>query len=193
MRNRLISSAVRSLRRRSSYRPGPVTSFTLFVALFGMSGLIAQPAFASDNLVLVPDPEILAVMLVGFVLLIFPLNELIFKPIFRSLDEREARIDGARRRSGQLQQDADTALDRYESAIREARGESEQARQNQLAMAREEQVTLTAQARSEAEGELEAARGELGRSLADAQASLRASAEDLANAAAEQVLGRALS
>ena len=158
-----------------------------------MSGLIAQPAFASDNLVLVPDPEILAVMLVGFVLLIFPLNELIFKPIFRSLDEREARIDGARTRSGQLQQDADTALDRYETAIREARGESEQARQNQLAMAREEQVTLTAQARSEAEGELEAARGELGRSLADAQASLRASAEDLANAAAEQVLGRALS
>ena len=57
----------------------------------------------------------------------------------------------------------------------------------------DEQVTLTAQARSEAEGEREAARGELGRSLADAQASLRASAEDLANAAAEQVLGRALS
>jgi len=169
-----------------------------------LSGLFAEPVFASDKLVLVPDYGLfnwfgdsffgdLWVMILMFVLLIFPLNQLIFKPIFHSLDERDGRIEGARKRSAQLQHDADEVLDRYETAIREARSESELARQGELALAREEQATLTALARSEAEGELEAARTELGRSLADAEASLRASAEDLANAAAEQVLGRALS
>lgn len=161
--------------------------------LSAMSGLIAQPVLASDNLELIPDPMILPIMLVGFVLLIFPLNQLIFKPIFHSLDARAARIAGARTRSTQLQGEADQVLERYENAIKIARSESEQARQGQLALAREEQVSLTTQARGEAEGEIERAREDLGQSLDEARASLRSSAEDLAKAAAEQVLGRALS
>jgi F-type H+-transporting ATPase subunit b len=154
---------------------------------------MTQPALASGKLELVPDPIILSTVIVAFTLLIFPLNKLIFKPIFQSLDERAARIEGARRRSSQLENEADAVLDRYETAIRGARGDAEQTRQGQLVLAREEQATLTAQARGEAEGELERARAELSQSLEEARTSLRSSAEDLATAAAEQVLGRALS
>lgn len=189
MRNRLTSSASSMRRIRYSLATGVVAG----VGLSAVSGLMAQPVFASDKLVLLPDPLILSTMIVAFVLLIFPLNQLIFKPIFHSLDERAARIEGARSRSNLLQKDADGVLDRYETAIREVRGEAEQARQGQLALAREEQATLTTRARREAEGELERARAELGQSLEEARASLRSSAEDLATAAAEQVLGRALS
>lgn len=166
--------------------------------------LVAGDASASDDLVLIPDFGLfnwfgesyfgdLWIMLIGFVLLVFPLNQLIFKPIFQSIDERAERINGARSRSIDLQNQAEAVLDRYETAIREARGESEQARQAGLLRAREEQANLTAEARSEAERELENARTELGRSLEDARASLRSNAEGLAEAAAEQVLGRALS
>ena len=192
MRNRLISSASSTARSRSSLAT-LATGVIAGICLSAMSAVIAQPVLASDKLELVPDPIILSTMIVAFVLLIYPLNQLIFKPIFQSLDERAARIEGARGRSTQLQTEADEVLERYESAIRTARGESEQARQGQLALAREEQASLTAQARGEAEGELERARGELGQSLEEARASLRSSAEDLAKAAAEQVLGRALS
>jgi F-type H+-transporting ATPase subunit b len=157
------------------------------------SGLIAKPVFAADSLVLWPDPVVLGIMLVGFVLLIFPLNALIFKPIFRSLDERAERISGARERSANLQTQADRVLDQYESAIREARAESERSRQQQLTLARTDQVTLTGKARGEAERELETARADLRRSLEEARATLRSNAEDLAKAAAERVLGRALS
>jgi F-type H+-transporting ATPase subunit b len=132
-------------------------------------------------------------MLVGFVVLIFPLNALIFQPIFRALDARADRIQGARGRSAQLQSEADAVLEQYEQAIREARAEAEAARQRQLALAREEQASLTSAARRDAEGELERARADLGRSLEEARNTLRAGAEDLAQAAAEQVLGRALS
>jgi len=173
-------------------------------AVFVTTLLVAGRAAASDSLQLLPDYGLfdwfgesyfgaLWVMIVGFVLLVFPLNQLIFKPIFQSLDNRAERISGARNRSVDLQKQADAVLDRYESAIREARGESEQARQAGLLQAREEQATLTAEARAEAERELVSARAELVQSLEDARASLRSTAEELAGEAAEQVLGRALS
>ena len=169
------------------------TPFAPIAALVSTSVIVAGPAAASGSLVLVPDWfGTLPIMLIGFVALIFPLNALLFKPIFRALDARAERIAGARERSEQLQREADAVLDRYESAIREARGESEASRQSKLETAREEQVQLTDAARGEAEREIEGARSELNQSIDEARASLRASAEGLAQAAAEQVLGRAL-
>ena len=155
--------------------------------------LAAGPARAADELVLIPDPQLLLIMLIGFALLVLPLNALLFKPIFAALDARSERIDGAKKRSAQLQREADDVLERYESAIRESRVESEARRQTKLEHAREEQDQVTAEARREAEGEIERARGELGESLDSARATLRANAEELAQVAAEQVLGRALS
>ncbi|MAG32553.1 MAG: hypothetical protein CL908_16845 [Deltaproteobacteria bacterium] len=173
------------------------------LVILSMIGM-AAPSLAADNLELIPDYALfglfgtesglgdLWIMLIAFVLLIFPLNALLFKPIFSALDARADRIQGARERSGQLEQEADSVLERYETAIHQARSEGEAARQEQLGRAREEQLALTTQARGEAESELERAREELGQSLEEARASLRTSAEDLAQAAAEQVLGRAL-
>lgn len=159
----------------------------------GAAILAAAPARAADELVLIPDPQLLLIMVIGFVLLVFPLNALLFKPIFAALDARAERIEGAKKRSAQLQREADSVLERYETAIRESRVESEARRQTKLEQAREEQAQVTAEARREAEGEIERARRELGESLDAARATLRANAEELAQVAAEQVLGRALS
>jgi F-type H+-transporting ATPase subunit b len=195
VRNSLKSAVGRHRPRlsRPAIAPSP-SNVALGFGLTAASTLIASSAFASDKLELIPDyMRTMPILIIGFVLLVFPLNQLIFKPIFRALDERIARIQGARDRSSQLQHAADEVLERYEAAIREARGESEVARQRQLATAREEQVLLTTQARTAADGELERARAELSGAIDEARSSLRASAEDLAQTAAEQVLGRALS
>lgn len=200
---RMRRSAPRLRHARSSVAtPAWLVAWLAPIALFVL--FLAAPSQAADNLELIPDYALfgifgtdgglgdLWIMLIGFVLLIFPLNALIFKPIFGALDARAERIQGARERSAQLETEADEVLERYEVAIREARSEGEVARQAQLGRAREEQVTLTTQARGEAEGELERARQALDASLEEARASLRATADELAQAAAEQVLGRAL-
>ena len=195
MRRKSLITAVGPCSPRLS-RPASPRSRLHVVACAGLVSLwalSATPVSASDTLELIPDLHILPFLIAGFLVLVFPLNQLIFKPIFRALDERTARIQGARDRSTQLQRSADDVLDRYETAIREARAESEVARQQQLAVAREEQAHLTTQARGEAEGELDRARTELSRAIEDARSSLRAGAEELAKTAAEQVLGRALS
>ncbi len=155
-------------------------------------GLGAEPALASSELVLIPDWPLLAILVVGFVVLIFPLNVLLFQPIFRALDARAERIAGARERSSRLQSQADEVLANCQSAVRQARSESESDRQAGLERAREEQNQLMAAARAEAERELERARREMNQAVEEARSGLRASAEELARAAAEQVLGRAL-
>lgn len=192
-------------RRVKASRASTIKAIDMTAACLALvTVLLPGTVLAADTLELIPDYALFGLfgtgpglglmwkMLIAFTLLVFPLNILIFQPIFGALSERAERIQGARNRSDQLQAEADSVLERYETAIREARTESEADRQAQLLGAREEQNTLTAQARSEAERELEAARSELGRSLDDARATVQASAESLAQAAAEQVLGRAL-
>lgn len=155
--------------------------------------LAALPARAAEKLSLDPDPWITILFLVVFGLLVFPLNSLIFRPLLKVIDERDERIDGARKRAERVQVQAQEALERYEDAIRTAYDEVGVERRRQLDVARAELASITQRARSDAEGDLARARQELTASREQARASLRASAEELAALAAERVLGRSLS
>lgn len=172
---------------QSIAQPG-VAAAALLVAL-----VLAAPAKASGGLNLIPDLESAIPLLIGFLILIYPLNALIFKPLFGVLDEREERISGARRRADQLQREATEVLGRYEGEVREVREEAERERRGELERARGEHASIAGKARGEAETEIERARREIESSLEDAQAGLRASAEALAKEAASRILGRSLS
>jgi len=154
---------------------------------------VAGPALAAGDLVLIPQLPIMLVLLVIFVVFIFPFNALVFKPIFRALDERSSRITGARQRAESISADADDVLARYEESIREARTEAEIGRKGQVSEARTEQASIAAAARAQAEQKVEQARESLGRTLDDARRGLRAGSQDLARIAAEQILGRSIS
>jgi len=157
-----------------------------------MLALVATPVYASGELVLIPDVSMLVVMMGLFVALIFPVNSLIFKPIFHALDERAGRITGARQRAEHIDSEANEVLDRYEASIREARVEAEATRKEQIGAARAEQLSVAAGARQRAESQIEQARTELDRALGEAREGLRGSSQELARIAAEQILGRTL-
>lgn len=149
-------------------------------------------ALAAGGLVLLPDYPMLVTLIILFTLLIMPMNKLIFQPVFRVLDERAAKISGARNRALQLESEADSTMNRYRDAIRGAREGAETARQSQLKETRSEQGALTSDAKAEATAEIARARGEIEASLNDARESLRASSQEIAKIAAEQILGRNL-
>jgi F-type H+-transporting ATPase subunit b len=155
--------------------------------------LAALPAQASDSLELMPDPVVTGVLLIAFIAIIFPLNNLIFQPLIRVMEEREERIGGARSRAEQVQQQAQEALDRYEESIRGAYDEATGERRRKLDVARGELQAVTNQAKEEASRDLARAREELGASLGEARETLRGGSEELATLAAERILGRSLS
>ncbi|MCP4038033.1 MAG: ATP synthase F0 subunit B [bacterium] len=165
-----------------------VSAIGVFLAL----ALVAAPAHASGQLVLYPNPPILIGLIIGFVILIAPVNAMIFKPLFRVLDERDAKIAGATREAEQLVANAASLTEQYRGSIRQAREDAEVARKQQLEAARSEHGSITGDARAESEGEVARARTEIESSLADARATLEAASRDLATVAAERILGRPL-
>jgi F-type H+-transporting ATPase subunit b len=169
-----------------------LSSIATAIPVSAIGLLVALPAQAAgDSLEIFPDARIFY-LIVLFVLLIFPVNKLLFHPIFRVLDEREARIEGARKRADQIGAEAEATLARYRSAVRSARDEAESDRKQVLEGARREQAELTGSVRSEAEVEISRARQEVAEALKDARSQLRERAEELAREAATRVLGRSL-
>lgn len=176
-------------------RPTPFTTArSVAVAAGTLAGLLcASSAHAANKLVLIPEhPIYVAYLMVAFFLLVPIVDRLIVRPIFRVIDERAAKIEGARERAAKLQLDADSVLSKYETAVRDVREEAERGRRDSIDASRAQQAEVTGAARAEAEREIEQSRTALESSLADARASLRSTAEGLAKQAAEQVLGRAI-
>jgi F-type H+-transporting ATPase subunit b len=132
-------------------------------------------------------------LIVLFLLLIAPVNRLVLRPLLRVLEERTARIEGARKRAGEVGAQADGALARYRAAVEEARKQAGELRKDALEHARADQVRILADARRAAEVEVAAARSDMASALAEARSVLRTQSEGLAREAAARVLGRSLS
>jgi F-type H+-transporting ATPase subunit b len=137
-------------------------------------------------------PTMMLIMTAFFFALVIPVNALVFKPIFRALDDREHRIDGARNRAGQIAEQTEEALAQYEASLQSARTEADQARKQLVEAARHEQAEMATASRQSAEALIQKARAELSNALDDATASIRSSSEELGQLAAERILGRSL-
>ncbi len=153
---------------------------------------LATPAYAADKLNLFPDPTTFVMRMLLFAVLVFITNAMIFKPIFAALDDRTRRVAGARKQAGEVDEESDALLQRYESSIREVRAEAESARKNHLGHAREEQMSMAEAARAQAEAKVEQARSELDAALVSAREGLNAASRDIARAVAARVIGRDL-
>jgi F-type H+-transporting ATPase subunit b len=157
-----------------------------------LSLAIVAPAQASAALELIPNPPTLIGLILFFIGLVVVTNALIFKPIFKALDERSSRVEGARQRAEEADLESDALLQRYEAAIHEARNEAETKRKNKLGHAREEQLGMAEVARGQAEAQVEAARETLAAALATAREGLKATSREIAQAVATRVIGRDL-
>jgi len=161
---------------------------------FGAALSVATEAVASEGgLVLTPDPTTLVLLVVVFGLLVYPVNQLIFRPIFRVLDERDSKIAGTRRDAERLAREADQVLARYQDSVRDVRADAERERKGALERARADGAARTGAARGDAEREVGRARAEVAAALEEARATLRAESSQLARDVASRVLGRTLS
>jgi F-type H+-transporting ATPase subunit b len=163
---------------------------------------LAAPAHASEGgLQIFPDLFLGArplesrfvYLLVLFVLLIFPVNRLVLKPLLAVLEQRASRIEGARKRAAEVGGQADAVLARYEAAVEQARRQADEQRKGALESARGEHVRILDETRRAAEQEVAGARSRVAGAVASARAALRSETDALAREVAARVLGRNLS
>jgi F-type H+-transporting ATPase subunit b len=136
-----------------------------------------------------PDGS-LVVVLILFIIFVFVMNRLLFRPIGHVLDQRERRTEGARHEARASVRVYQGKAAEYEFSIRHTRAETyrllQQAREKALA----ERARLLDEAKQAAGQEIGAARAELERQAAAARSTLQRDAHQIAADIGRNILGR---
>ncbi len=126
-----------------------------------------------------------------FLVTLFALTQLLFRPLFRVLDER-------REQTSDLRQQAEETLDRYQLLLEKYQERVQEEKRSGYKMAEslrnevlKERQRRISEARAEAESQRERARDEILQELAFAQRQIKGEAEGIAQIIAAKVLERA--
>jgi len=136
-----------------------------------------------------PDSSLVAIFIL-FLLFVFVMNRLLFKPIGRVLDQRERMTEGARHEARASARVYEGKVAGYESSIRNARAETYRLLQKAREKALAERAGLIEEARQAAGQEINSAKAELERQVAAARVELERDANKIAAEISRNVLGR---
>jgi len=136
--------------------------------------------------------ETLVVQLISFLIFLFVINRIMFRPLRRTMQEREQYVDGIR-------MDIQVAEEKLEKTMQAARDEDAAVRTAGLQMINEmenqgseEAGRIIAMAREEIVGMGDKARQEIDTQIADARKTIVAEADKLSLSVMEKVLDRRL-
>ncbi len=145
-------------------------------------------AFA-ESIQLIPDGTIL-IHIVIVISMVFVLNRLLFKPVLRTLSDREARTHGRSDEARETIRKVGENLSRYENSLRQARAESYSLLERQQSEANGERQRRIAEVRREVEEQIGQEKDEIQAQAESARATLLGEAERVATEIKVQVLRR---
>lgn len=130
---------------------------------------------------------------VNFLVLLFLLNILLYKPIRKALSDRETEVAASRERTLSVDLEVQEKMARYEEKLREVKAGAAEERNLTLREARAEESRILEAARNDASESLTEIRGAIRTEAAKAETYLRNQAESLSRVISEKILGRSLS
>jgi F-type H+-transporting ATPase subunit b len=138
------------------------------------------------------DSSIL-IQIVNFVVLIFILNAIFYKPIRNILRERRKKIQGYEEGIQALHGEAAEGEQAFQTKVGEAKTKGFQEKETLVQAGQEEERRLLDEINQKAQADLEAVRAQIAKDAEDARRSLKGQTEAFAGAIAEKILGRAVS
>ena len=130
----------------------------------------------------------LTFQVINFLLLLYILNRLLFKPLLARMDERSAKIEKGLEDAEVAARDRELARAEREAAVSEARKEAANVIANANKIATDTRDEILTKARADAEKVTERAREEINAEKEKAMAELRAQVADLALEAAGKLV-----
>jgi F-type H+-transporting ATPase subunit b len=125
-----------------------------------------------------------------FLIMLFILSRLVFRPYLKLRDERHKGIEGAREEATKMQERARGVNADYDAQLTRARQRGSEERQRLRAEAATYERQVLGAARDESQKALEAARGKIASEASDARTKLTAESTALARQIVTKVLGR---
>lgn len=163
-----------------------VPVLTLIVLILGFHG----EAFAAGISVM-PDWTVL-IQAANFILLVFILNVVLYRPIRQILIQRKNKVQGLEQSISNLSQDLTDKENSYAAGIREARKKGMQAKDGVVQAAAAEEKQIIEKINAEALEELNAIRAQVVKEAEAARAALQKEVGSFANQIGAKILGRAV-
>ena len=134
----------------------------------------------------------LVVQIINFLIILFILNKILFRPILKGLEARQELIEGNKARAIELRQRGEDKLREYDRSLAEARNiaMSKQVEIRNEGMAKASEI-LDSSKKQEAEIIAEIQRG-IASEVAEAKKDIQAYADSLSKDVTKKILGRAI-
>ncbi len=130
--------------------------------------------------------------LVNFLVLIFILNALLFKPILGIMEKRRQQFEGARDEVRGLHESVETKMAEYEEAVRKAKQQAMEQKAELVKEGAEEARKIVDAVRGVIPKMMEEFQGKMNREIDEARGVLKNQSRRLSLEIAEKVLGRSL-
>ena len=135
----------------------------------------------------------IVIQVVQFLILVFILNRILFRPISQAIEERDGKIDAWEEKTRTLQETVRTKIESYEKELGEVRARAQEEQQqlsNELKEREKEKVGAVFEEAAQMVASTKQALQEETKRLGQ---ELRRQAEEMAQMVAEKVLGRKVS
>ena len=151
---------------------------------------LTMPAFAEGGgNIISPDGSLIFVLIL-FLIFVFVLNRILFRPVSRVLDARQTLTEGSANEARAARRRYEAKLAEYEATVRQTRAESYRRLEQERAAALEARRKVIEEAKQQAHEQIGHARIEIARQAALARTALESEARQIAERISRTVLGR---
>lgn len=134
----------------------------------------------------------LGLQFLNFIILLFFLNKLLYKPLVRIMVQRQEKIEGSYARAKELEAGIGEKMELYQQQLNDAKVLANEERNQLKKAAAEVEATLLSEAHRKATTRLQAIKAQVADEAEDARQTLQGEAKSLAGQIATKVLGREL-
>ena len=138
----------------------------------------------------IPDISFVYQM-INFLILLFILNTVLYKPIRNVILERKAKVDGLEKGVEKASGDLDSQKDAYKNGLKQARSEGLRKKEGFIEEATAEEKEIIDQINKKAQANFAAIKAQVAEETGQARNALEAEVEAYAKAIGEKILGRA--
>ena len=129
--------------------------------------------------------------IINFIILIFALNIIVYKPIRKILLERKAKIDGMSSGIDAATQESAEKDKAFNLGLREARVRGQKEKEAMMQIASEEEKEIIGKIMDRARDDLTKVKSQIARDVNVVKAALEKDVDTFANAITQKILGRA--
>ena len=131
------------------------------------------------------------VQIANFIVLIFILNFVLYKPIRNILPQRKAKMEGLAESISTTTKEADDKNQAFGDGIKSARTQGQKEKEALIQAAAEQERTIVADINAKAKAELDAVKEKIAREASEVKNELEKEIDFFANTITQKILGRA--